>query len=254
MAQPKMGLDPLSARPHLLSRQRVDARPRRHRRSGPTTWRPTRCSSSWACAWIRWTSAVEGDLVKLTGAVPAAGQGGAAARAGYVFDGRLNDSFQRREPAARQGRRGAARGQGREPGLRAGRFHRRRRRRRPCWPTSQADRRRLRARSKADVTPGDARGQAAAHRHVPALSAAATWTRAGRACCSSSSRFPYTSLMDAEIKKGKLEREVRRHHPAGRFDRGDHRRARRGGAGGRAVRGAIPPEYRSGIGDEAWRR
>ena len=68
--------------------------------------------------------------------------------------------------------------------------------------------------------------------------------------------FPYTSLMDAELKKGKLNEKYDVDHPAGRFD-GDARRAsatRRtaAGAAGQRVRQptSYPPEYRSGFGKE----
>ena len=181
--------------------------------------------------------AVEGDLQKLTGAVPAAGKSPAAAAA-YAFDGRLNDSFRAAEPAARQGRRRTARRQGRQtasgpvisslpPGSRSG----------PCR-SRQADGRRLLTALKAELKPGS--------HEVKRLRVGMYQRYCGRQHGRGLDPLaPRTVWLPLRIdhgcrnQEGQPQRQVRRHHPAGRFDGHDHRR----GAPG-AVRQDVRPAAR----------
>ena len=161
------GADPLPARPDVLSRQRVDARRRTARRSGPTTWRPTRCSSSWACAWIRWTRRSTGDLAKLAAAVPA-GRQGRQGRVRLRVRRPAERQLQGGEPAARQGHRRAARRQGRRRAA-AGRLPRRPRAPRPCWPRSRSRPASTSRRCRPPSTGGAHEVKRLRVGHVPAL-------------------------------------------------------------------------------------
>ena len=166
----------LDAGPHVLSRQHLHARPARAIRSARTTCPPTRSASSWACAAIR-SARRSGRSGQADRAGADDRHGAASAPNGYVLDGRLNDSFRavfllldkgvavRRAPAGvgrqRQDRRLPRRRPATSPRLRS----------RPASTSSRSSRRWRRA---------PIRFASRASRCCSAT-AAATWTRAGRA-------------------------------------------------------------------------
>ena len=102
------------------------------------------------------------------------------------------------------------------------------------------------ARTAPAAPAGAAAHPRAAHRRCISRGPAATWTKAGRAGCSSSTSSTCTPLHNADVRAGKLRAEVRRDHPAG-----PERRATSSTA---TTAPTIRPEYRGGIGDEGVER
>ena len=191
--------------------------------------------------------APKGDLRKLTGAVEAAGSvppsGG-----GYGFDGRLNDSFRVVNMLLDKGvvvRRIDQAGQG----LRPGDF--------VVVPASEAVLAPLAKETGVDFVALKPEVPLIAH-EVKRLRAGMVqryrggnadegWTR----LLLEQFRFPYTTLMDAEIKKGGLNDKydlIILPDDSTATITGE-RRAERGEGAGRSEE-TYPPEYRSGFGDE----
>ena len=195
----------------------------------------------------------QGELREARRRCRSAGQGRRRARPATSLDGRLNDSVQGGEPAARQGRRGAARRQGAaRPAARATSSWRPARRMPLLRDDRDGDRRRLHGAARPTPKTGThdvKRLRVGMYQRYCGGNIDEGWTR----FLLEQFAFPYTTLMDAEIKKGGLERRSttssscrttrRRRSPASA-----RRPASGGRGGGRSRRSRYPPEYRSGIG------
>jgi hypothetical protein len=199
--------------------------------------------------------AIKTDLVKLTAPVPAVGKVGGKSTFGYSFDGRLNDSFKALNLLFDKGvavRRVDAAGDG----LRPGDFI--------VAPGSEAVLADVAKQTGVDFTAlkGDVkqanhemkRLRVAMYQRYGGGNMDEGWTR----LLLEQFSFPYTSIKDAEIKKGNLNEKYDviilpedstatitgdRPAPAAGGGRGGEAG---GGGGGRG--GGVPPEYRTGIG------
>lgn len=199
--------------------------------------------------------AVKGDLQKLTGPVPTVGkvgQGGAA----YAFDGRLNDSFRALNMLLEKGVAVRRVERSSDPGVRVGDF--------VVGPGSEAVMASAAKETgvdftalRADVKQGThdmKRLRLGMYQRYRGGNMDEGWTR----WLLEQYGFPYTSLFDAEIKKGDLNAKydviilpddstaaITGERPAGGAAGGP---GGGGGFGGQAE--SAPPEYRSGIGRE----
>lgn len=199
---------------------------------------------------------VKGDLAKLTGAVEPRGKVAAGA-AGYVVDGRLNDAFKAVNLLLEKNvaiRRVDKAGDGLHPGdfliargneaVIASVAH-----------DTGVDFAALRTEPAASATHAVKKLRVAMYQRYSGGNIDEGWTR----WLIEDFKFPYTSVMDAEIKKGNLNDRydvviipddstatLTGERPAGGGGRGGAGGGEGGGFGG----GNYPPEYRSGFGAE----
>ena len=248
------GAGALDARPDVLPRQHLHARPRgrpdstlRHvdRHVRRVHGRALRSGRSPCTA----------DLVKVRRR--SCGRGRRGAGRGYVLDGRLNDCYRAVHCCSRRALASAAPVRRRPTGAfaPATSWWRRRRGR-----DRRADGRELR-RAEGRRSPRRLRRSGSRASPSSSATAAATWTRGGRGCCSSASTCPYTTMLDKDVKAGDLAGAVRRHRAAGRLHPGHDRRGparrhprRRRRRGRRRHRRTRRPSSRAGSAPMASRR
>ncbi|MGE5357609.1 MAG: M14 family zinc carboxypeptidase [Bacteroidales bacterium] len=196
--------------------------------------------------------AVKADMTKLAAPVPLAGKVGARSSVGYSFDGRLNDSFKAMNLLVDKGVR-VLRVDAAGDGLRAGDFI--------AAAGSDAVVADVARQTGVEFVPLKADMKTATHelkrlrigmyQRYSGGNIDEGWTR----LLLEQFSFPYSSLFDAEIKKGNLNEKydvIVLPEDSTATITGDRPAAQAGGrGGGGGGRGeSAPPEYRTGIGSE----